>query len=127
MTQTALLPREQLRTFHLSGHHPDDVNPGGALRPIALFATAPLPDLEASYPMCVHPDGTAQPLRSLIHELEHAENITAAFRAAMNRDSCVPLQAVAGAAIESLVECSATEIARLRKLLPPALVHQLIK
>lgn len=116
-TAEALLSREQLRTFHLTGFGPGDECPTGALRPTILASLA-LPDLEAFYPMCVHPDGAAQPFRELVSGLEHAGIITSAFRTAMNGQPCLLLEDAAPAAIDSLVECPRPEIARLRKLLP---------
>ncbi len=110
--------REQIRTFHLSGQGLDDAIPALPLRPTILAQLTDLPQFEASYPLCVHPDGTALPFREVVKELEHAGIITSAFRTAMNGQSCVPLQDLAPAAIDSLVECSKAEVARLRKLLP---------
>ena len=118
MTTEAQLSRESLRTFHISGQGLDDAIPAGALRPTILGSLEDLPDLESFYPMCVHPDGMARPFRELVGELEHAGIITSAFRAAMNGQPCMLLEDAAPAAIDSLVECSKPEIARLRKLLP---------
>ena len=117
-TAEAALSRERLRTFHLTGPAPDDVIPEGALRPTILEHVTGIPDLEASYPMCVHPDGSARPFRELVSELEHAPIITSAFRTALANESSALLEDVAPAAIESLKECSGWENARLRKLLP---------
>ena len=109
--------REQLRTFHLTGLGPDDAGQAGALRPTILSSLTGLPDIEAFYPLCVHPDGSARPFRELIGELEHASVITSSFRSAMNQQT-VSLDQVAPAVIDSLLECSKEELARLRKLLP---------
>ena len=114
----ALLSREHLRTFHLSGAVPDGSLPAAALRPTILASLAGLPDLEAFYPMCVHPDGSVKPFRELVGELEHAGIITSAFRMAMKGQPSIALEDAAPPAIDSLVECSRSEIARLRKLLP---------
>jgi len=113
----AQLFREPLRTFHLSGQGLEEAIPTGALRPSILNSLA-LPDLEASYPMCVHPDGFARPFREVVGELEHAGIITSAFRIAMKGQPSGVLEEVAPTAIDSLVECSKAEIAHLRKLLP---------
>jgi hypothetical protein len=117
-TADAALSREQLRAFHLTGRAPGDAMPQGALRPTAPGRLSELPGLEMSYPMCVHPEGGARPFRELVSELEHAGTITSAFRMAMRDRPSVLLEDAATAAIESLTECSAPEIARLRKLLP---------
>jgi hypothetical protein len=118
ITTDAILSREQLRTFHLTGAAPEDeLSPARALRP-TILASLQLPDLEAFYPMCVHPDGRTQPLRDLVSGLEHAGIITSALRAAMNGQPTMRLDHALPAAISSLVECPQPEIARLRKLLP---------
>jgi hypothetical protein len=117
MTKAAI-SREHLRTFHLTGLAPDAEISEDALRPTILANVAGLPALETFYPLCVRPDATARPLRELVGELEHAQNITSAFRMALEDRSSAPLDELAPAAIESLKECSGAEIARLRKLLP---------
>lgn len=114
----AVISREQLRTFHLSGLGLDDATPSGKPRPTILTQLEGLPDLEAFFPMCVHPDGSAQAFRELVRELQHAGIITSSFRTAMNGQPCIPLEDAASAAIDSLVESSKAEIAQLRKLLP---------
>jgi hypothetical protein len=112
--------REQLRTFHLTGQGLDGAKPAGALQPTILASLHNLPDLEACFPVCIHPaNGGARPLRDLVHELEHAGIITSAFHIAMHEQPGVLIEDIAEEAIASLVECSKPEIARLRKLLPP--------
>ena len=118
ITAEAVLSREQLRTFHMSGQGIDEMMPARPLRPTSLASLTALPELEAFYPMCVHPEGAAQPFRELVSGLEHAGIITSAFRTAMNGQPSLPLEDVAEEAINSLADCPRTEIARLRKLLP---------
>jgi hypothetical protein len=113
----AVLSREQLRTFHLTGLAPDENLSRASLRPTILAQFKGLPRVEASYPICVHPDGSAQPFRDLVDGLENAGNITSAFRAVMNGRSIMLLQEAAEAAIATLEDCPPTEIVRLRKLL----------
>jgi hypothetical protein len=110
--------REHLRTFHLTGHAPDGAIPERILRPTILEHFTALPDLETFYPMCVHPDGSARPLLEVVRELEHAKNITCAFRLAIASEPSIPLADAAKVAIESLKECSPAEISHLRRLLP---------
>jgi hypothetical protein len=118
-TTPAAISREHLRTFHLTGLAPDAEIAEDALRPAILTKVAGLPALETSYPLCVPPDGNVRPLRELVNELEHAQNITLAFRIALEERSSAPLDELAPAVIGTLKECSGAEIARLRKLLPP--------
>ena len=56
----AVLSRELLRTFHLTGLGLDEALPSSSLRPSILTSLPDLPALEAYYPMCVHPDGSAR-------------------------------------------------------------------
>ena len=117
-TTKAALSRERLRTFHLTGAAPEDAVPEAPLRPTILERFTELPNLEALYPMCVHPDGSARPFRELVSGLEHAQIVTSAFRIALSDKPSSPLEDVAPEAINSLKECSGWEIAQLRKLLP---------
>jgi hypothetical protein len=116
ITAEALLSREQLRTFHLAGPGAGDST--SWLRPTVLGEFKDLPQFEASYPMCVNPGGGARPFREVVNELEHAGNITSAFRTAMEGQPAVPLSEITDDAIATLGECSPAEISRLRKLLP---------
>ena len=109
--------REQFRTFHLTGQGLDESKPAGTMRPVILNSLD-VPDLEACFPICVHPEGGVRPLRELVSELEHSGNITTAFHNAMDGQICIPIEEAAGVAIPSLTECSNHEIAQLRKLLP---------
>lgn len=118
ITSNAALTREHLRTFHLSGPAPGDAIPDGPLRPTILAELTGLPQLETFYPMCVHPDGSAQPFRNLVNELEHPSLIASAFQIAMAGHPSALLEEIAPDAIASLKECSGGELARLRKLLP---------
>lgn len=118
-TLDSICTREQLRTFHLTGRGLDELTPAGAPCPSKLKEIAcAIPKLEMHYPMCVVPGESARPFREVVAELEHANIIVSAFRAALDDRSSIPLEQAAQAALPTLIECSPAELSKLRKLLP---------